>query len=359
MIHTENSGMENNYNNYGTVLLTGGAGFLGTAIIKELLEHDAPVQFDEVRVFDLKEPSVSHDKINFIKRNIKDYDAVNDACKDVDVVIHAAAIVDWGTHSEEEVLAVNTGGTANIVKACQENGVKAMVYTSSLDAVYSGKPLVDVDETLPYPEKHETMYCRSKYLGEVEVIKAAENGLNACVLRPSDIYGENDPFHMGSLINMAKGGFYIRLGDGKSKNQHVYVHNMAFAHLQAAEALMNGNSKVTGNVYFITDGPATNFFNFFDQIVEKAGYRIWPKNLWLPRGLAFGMASLSEGIAWLIRPFKKYHPKFSRFAVTYTCTDYTFSAKKAENDFGFKPKYSEGEAVQRTIDFYRDQRKQG
>jgi len=58
-------------------------------------------------------------------------------------------------------------------------------------------------------------------------------------------------------------------------------------------------------------------------------------------------------MAWMIRPFKRYNPKFSRFVVTYTCTDFTFSAEKAERDFGFQPKYSMEKALKNTIDHYR------
>jgi nucleoside-diphosphate-sugar epimerase len=339
------------------VLVTGGSGFLGKAIIEELLDNNSPVKYGEIRIFDLHSPAVNHDvRIKYIPGDIREYDSVSRACEGCDVVIHSAAIVDWGTRSEEEVLAVNAGGTENVVRACRENNVKALVYTSSLDAVYSGKPLVDIDETIAYPERHETMYCRSKYLGEKTVLGANSDILKTCVLRPSDIYGESDPYHMGSLINMAKGGFYVRLGNGKARSQHVYVYNIAYAHLLAAKALLNGNEKVPGSVYFITDAPGTNFFKFFDRIVEGAGYRIWPKNLWLSRGLAYSLGSLSEGVAWLIRPLKSYYPKFSRFAVTYTCTDFTFTARKAQEEFGFRPKYSEEEAFRRTVAFYRAER---
>lgn len=124
----------------------------------------------------------------------------------------------------------------------------------------------------------------------------------------------------------------------------------------AGEALLSENPKVPGNVYFITDAPGTNFFHFFDRIVEGAGYRIWPKNLWLPRGLAYSMGAISEGFAWIVRPIKKYYPKFSRFAVTYTCTDFTFTTRKAREHFGFQPRYNEAEAVARTIEFYRAER---
>jgi sterol-4alpha-carboxylate 3-dehydrogenase (decarboxylating) len=182
--------------------------------------------------------------------------------------------------------------------------------------------------------------------------------LKTCVLRPADIFGEGDPYHIGSLINMARGGFYVRLGDGRSKCQHVYVGNIAHAHLMAAEALLSGNERVRGKAYFITDGPGSNFFRFFDAIVEAAGYKIWPRNLWLPRRFAYALGSISEAFAFLVRPVKKYSPKMSRFAVTYTCTDYTFGSERAREDFGFSPKYGEEEAFKRTVNHFMQKEKE-
>ena len=210
------------------------------------------------------------------------------------------------------------------------------------------------------------MYCHSKYLSEKLILEAngSENKvtggdlqigsrfLSTCILRPSDIYGEADPYHVDSLISMAKGGFYVRLGNGSSKSQHVYAGNMAWAHVLAAKAMIDGNQAIYGQAYFITDGPAANFFRFFDRIVEGAGYRIRPKNIWIPRRIAYGMGMISEGIALLARPFVKYAPKFSRFAVIYTCSDFTFSSAKALKDFAFVPKYSAEEAYRRTIEYY-------
>ena len=111
--------------------------------------------------------------------------------------------------------------------------------------------------------------------------------------------------------------------------------------------------KIGGNAYFITDGEGTNFFKFFDKIVLASGYKIWPKNIWLPRKIAYSMGAISEFIAVLARPVKRYNPKFSRFAVTYTCNDFTFSSGKAKRDFGFEPRYSEEEALRRTSEFYK------
>lgn len=337
-----------------SILITGGSGFLGKAIIRELLCDDALIKPKEIRVFDIKKYEGDHlAHINFIKGDIQDLESLKRASENVDLIIHSAAIIDWGVKSDEEVLAINVGGTENVLQACIENKVRKLVYTSSLDAVYTGSPLRDIDESQAYPEKHQTSYCRSKYLSEKMVVNANSKELQTCILRPSDIYGEEDPYHIDPLIDMAKSGFYIRLGNGSSKCQHVYVGNMAHAHILAAKALIDEDKKVEGEIYFITEGAGTNFFRFFDRIVLEAGYKIRPKNLWLPKWLAYPMASLTEFSAFLVSPFKKYDVKFSRFAVDYTCNDFTFTSEKAKRDFGFVPKYSLEEAIDRTIEYYK------
>jgi sterol-4alpha-carboxylate 3-dehydrogenase (decarboxylating) len=342
------------------ILVTGGAGFLGKHIVKEFLSLESPVNVGQIRVFDLQkypDPGDLEDtRLSCVQSDIRNPVALHDACKNIDIVIHAAAIVDWGTHSEIEVYEVNVDGTKNVIHACKENKVPVLIFTSSLDSVYNGKPLIDIDENLAFPEKHSNMYCHSKYLSERMVLDANEDKLRTAVLRPADIYGEGDPYHIDSLINMAKNGFYVRLGNGSSLCQHVYVGNMAYAHVLLSMAMIKDPCVVCGETYFITDGPGANFFKFFDQIVEGAGYTIWPRNLWLPQWFAYILGSMTEFIAFILRPFKHHNPKFSRFAVTYTCTDFTFSADKAKKEFGFYLKYGEKEALRRTVEYYKGQR---
>jgi nucleoside-diphosphate-sugar epimerase len=336
------------------ILVTGGTGFLGQNIIKEL--HDQTfMEVNEILNLDVKRPSGEIERLSkHVQGDIRDYETVRNATQGIDAVIHAAAIVDWGTHSPEKVYEVNFTGTENIINACRENDVKYLVYTSTLDVVINGEPLVDIDESQPYPDRSMNMYCESKMLAEKAVINANLDGLKTSILRPSDIYGEGDPYHIDSLINMAKTGFYIRLGNGRSKCQHVYVGNMAWAHIQLLHAMTGENRDVLGQVYFITDGPSANFFSFFDQFVHGSGYKIWPKNLWIPEKLALFMGASNELVAWLLRPVFKTNPKFSRFAVFYTCTDFTFSAEKAIRDFGFLPKYDQHKSLARTIEHYRN-----
>lgn len=334
------------------ILVTGGSGFLGNNIVHEFLQADAPVRAGSIRVFDLKEYKGDH-PVDFIQGDIRDFESVKKACEGMDAVVHSAAVIDWGTHPATYVYDVNVKGTENVIKACRELGIQHLVFTSSLDAIYTGKPLRNIDDTQPYPQKFHNMYCQSKVLGELMVKEANDESLKAAILRPSDIYGPADPYHMNALIGMAKTGFYVRLGNGKAKAQHVYVGNMAYAHVQVLSEIMKGNTKPLGQAYLITDAEGHNFFRFFDQIVEKAGYSIKPRNMWIPRGIAYGMGAISEFIAFLARPIKKYNPGLSRFAVNYTCTDFTFNSKRAEEEFGFRPKYTEEEGIEITASYYK------
>ncbi|MEE4257571.1 MAG: NAD-dependent epimerase/dehydratase family protein [Bacteroidales bacterium] len=334
------------------ILVTGGSGFLGSNIVKEFLQEDAPLKADSVRVLDLKAYKGDY-PVDLVQGDIRDYEIVKKACEGVDAVVHAAAVIDWGTHPASYVYDVNVKGTENVIKACKELGIRYMVFTSSLDAIYTGKPLRNIDDSQPYPTKFHNMYCQSKVLGELMVKEANGKELKTTILRPSDIYGPADPYHMNALIGMAKTGFYVRLGNGTAKAQQVFAGNMAYAHVKVLSEIMNGNKKPLGEAYLITDAEGQNFFRFFDQIVEKAGYSVKPGNMWLPWGIAYSLGAISEFFTFLLRPIKKYNPGLSRFAVNYTCTDFTFNSKRAEEDFGFKPKYSEEEAIEITASYYR------
>ena len=336
------------------ILLTGGSGFLGKAIVHELQAFDSPCKLASLKIFDCAPyDGPLDDRSTFIKGDVCHPQDIEAACVGMDLVIHAAAIVDWGTKSPKEVYRTNFTGTQHVVNACKSNNVSMLVYVSSLDTVITGKPLVNIDESQPYPEKHLNMYCESKCLAEKLVLAENSNTLRTIVLRPSDIWGEGDPYHIPPLINMAKSGFYVRIGDGTSRNQHVYVRNMAWAIVLAAKALVDDKALVKGRAYFITDGPGHNFFTFFDDIVMRAGYTLWPRNVWLPKRFTYALGAMAEYIAFTIRPFKYYVPKLSRFAVMYTSTDFTFTADKAKEDFGFYPKYAQDEAMENTVAYFR------
>ncbi len=336
------------------VCITGGSGFLGTHLVREITDKDSPISVSEIVVYDLAPPPVAiAGRVRHVSGDIRDRTALGRALEGVDIVFHMAAIVDWGTRSPTEVRGVNVEGTEAVVEAARHAGVKVLILTSSLDATFSGREQVDVDESLSYPARHPNMYCRSKMEAELVVNAAHGDDLQTCSLRPADIYGPADPYHMPPLIEMAENGFYVRIGDGSALSQHCYVGNVAVAHLQAARAFLDGRNDHGGRSYFITDGPPANFFTFFDRMVSEAGYTIRPRNLRIPFALFYAMGALVELVTLPVRPVLKRAPRVSRFAAVYTCTTYTFRADRAAADFGFTPKYDEESAVAETIAYYR------
>ena len=102
-----------------TLLVTGGAGFLGRSIVHEALSEASPLKVKELRIYDLKKAEYPDDpRVTCIQGDIRDEEKLKQVLKGVDVVIHSAAIVDWGTYSEEEILSVNAGGTKKVLVGC-------------------------------------------------------------------------------------------------------------------------------------------------------------------------------------------------------------------------------------------------
>lgn len=353
------------------VLVTGGAGFLGRFLVGELQRREGEGRLapSEIRVFDLNPCDFEDpDRVVFTRGDVRAYDGLRAAFEGVDVVFHCAALVDWGQHPGSLVEAVNVDGTRNVIRAAAEAGVRVLVCTSSEDVVYDGSTVVDGDETIPYPKRYGSTYCRTKAEAEQAALSAngmkrnsvgvgADDGepLRTAAIRPCSIFGEGDEFHIGSLIKMARTGTLVRVGDPKARYQPVYVGNVAYAHVLAAEALLRGDEKVAGEAYFITDVPAANFFDFLEPFVEAAGYRVYPRWVRVPGPVMYGVACVVEAVTWLLRPVVRLAPVVSRFAVDYMCHDYTFVSHKARRDLGYVPLYSEEEAVARTMAHYRKQ----
>jgi nucleoside-diphosphate-sugar epimerase len=334
------------------VLVTGGAGFLGRAILRELAQ--APVA--ELRVLDLLEVD-SREFPGVVSRvgDIRDADAVLEACPGVDVVLHAASQIDWGHATPDQLAEVNVGGTENVLRACREARVRGLVYTSSMDAVCGTRPVVRADETLAYPRRFANEYARTKALAEQRVIRADAPELRTCVLRPCGMFGEGDPYHVANVLRIVKAGSLpFRIGDGRAAFQHVYVGNVAHAHVLAMRALLEPDTRVGGEIYFITDdSPAVNFFDFMEPILQELGYALPPKSRSVPYPVMWTIGAFLEGIALACRPFVRFVPTLTRSSVRFVCHDHTFVGEKARRHFGYEPIYSESDAIKRTVDWFR------
>lgn len=336
------------------VLVTGGAGFLGHALIHELLRPDDPVlRPAEVRSFDVR-PAPLRQGVTAITGDVRDPAALRAACDGVDLVIHAASMVDWGLVDAATLRAVNVDGTRNVVDACRAAGVRALVHTSSLDAIDDGQPLLDGDETLPYPPRFPNVYSETKATSEQLVLAADDpDGLRTAVIRPCGLYGERDPYHLGQVLRMAAAMPLVRIGNGRARAQHVYVGNTAHGHLVAARSLLQ-DQVAAGRVYFVTDHPAENFFDFLEPVVTGVGHRVRPWSQAIPFPVAWVLGALTEGLAWAVRPVVTWRPGLSRYGVTWVCKDCTFSSDRIRLELGYAPRYSHAEGLERTIAWFRE-----
>lgn len=349
--------------------ITGGAGFLGRALVRELERSagDLGLGPGSLRLFDTRAPSApTSARVAATNGDIRDYASVRRAFEGVDVVLHCASIVDWGRLPDGLLDEVNVAGTENVLRACREAGVRALVYTSTMDVVYEGRPIRDGDESLPYPPDPTEAYPRTKALAEKAVLAAngspratrdddrAPSTLRTCALRPCGMYGEADPYHVGSVLDMARRGLLrFRMGDGRARFQAVYVGNVAHAHVLAAKRLLDGDDAVAGQVYLVTDHPAQNFFDFMEPIVRGVGLPFPPPGRTVPFAPLYGLAALVEGGARALRPIVRLAPILTRSSVTLVCHDFSFRGDKAARELGYAPIYGRDEAIARTVAYFR------
>lgn len=353
------------------VTVTGGAGFLGRAVVRALLGEDRPSPFGvrEVRVFDLEPgPAEEHQGVRVvpIEGSVCDAAALRRACQGADAVLHLAALVDWGVRPAEEVCAVNLGGTENTLAACLAEGVPALVHLSSEDAVHDGGPISDGDESLPYPTRFPNAYCQSKADGE-RLVRGAQGRrlarpgpegqtrLATAVIRPTSIWGPGDPYHLESIIAMARRMPLTRMGNGRARMQGIYVDNAAHLVLITAQALLGSREGVGGEVFYTTDFPARNFFDFFEPVLTALGLRLLPWRLAVPEPVAYGLGVVNEALAATLRPIVRLTPRLSRYGVRFICQDHTYLTDKAARLLGYAPVVTEPEAFARTIAYYRGQ----
>lgn len=340
------------------VLITGGVGFLGRALVRELTRADGVVRPREVRVLDPRAPDGDGGgEIRYLAGDVRRPADLARACAGVDIVFHLAALIDWGQHLPEVVRAVNLDGTRNVIAACREAGTRALVFTSSLDAIYSGLAAHETDESAPYPASFPSEYCASKAEAEQAVLAAdglplggsSARRLRTIVIRPCSIWGENDPYHIGAMLRLARLGAVARLGRGRPPTQWVYVGNVAHLLVLAAKALWEGRQEAAGQVYFATDFPARNFFDQLEPVVRAVGGRMLPPSLALPHRPVRVLSQLVQLATRGLRPFVALTPLLTPFSVDFVCHEFTVRTDKAARLLGYRPIYSEAEAYARTI----------
>lgn len=176
------------------ILITGGTGFLGSYIVKHLIEKGYAVRaIRRSQKLPLQLCTEISNKVEWLDGDILDMFALQKAFDGVDTVIHAAGIVSFSKWNRTEMYEVNIKGTANMVNMALKNGIKKFIHVSSISAVAMTANGEHVDEEKEWVEnKLTTHYALSKFKGEQEVWRGIHKGLDAVILNPSMILGFGD-----------------------------------------------------------------------------------------------------------------------------------------------------------------------
>ena len=177
------------------VFITGGTGFLGSYIIKELVENGYSIR--AIRRRNSRVPYYIQEsimeKVEWIEGDVLDVVSLEEGMEGMDIVIHSAAIISFLRSERKEMYKINIEGTANVVNAALEKNIKRFVHLSSVAALGRNTNGASINEEKKWEEnKTNTHYARSKQKAELEIWRGAGEGLNTVILNPSTILGYGD-----------------------------------------------------------------------------------------------------------------------------------------------------------------------
>ena len=321
-------------------LVTGGGGFLGSALVKALLARG-----DSVRILARGEyPQLAALGAETLRGDIVDASATAKACEGVDVVFHTAAKAGgWGDKREFE--AINVTGTDHVIAGCRANQVKAFVHTSSPSVVHQHADVEGADESLPYAVDFTADYPRTKMISEQ---RALASGLNVIALRPHFIWGPGDRHLLPRLLLRARAGKLRQVGNRDVKTDTIYIDNCVDAHLLAAERLLK-NSAPEAKAYFISDDAPLGVWTMANRMLQAAGAP--PVGKPVPAWLAYGLGATLEAVHATFGIEKE--PMMTRFAASELSHAQWYSIAAANRDLGYSPKISIETGLQRLAEWCR------
>jgi nucleoside-diphosphate-sugar epimerase len=320
-----------------TALVTGGGGFLGGAIVRQLLDRG-----DSVRSFARGDyPALRELGVDARRGDLGDADAVSAAVESCDVVYHVAAKAGvWGPY--DEFHRANVTGTENVITACRRHGVPKLVFTSSPSVVHGGGDIEGADESLPYPASYESHYPHTKAIAERAVLAANGDGLATTALRPHLVWGPGDRHIVPRIVGQGRKGQLRRIGRRPCLVDHTFVDDGARAHLLAADRLEPG-APPAGRAYFISQGRPVPVWDLANRILEEAG--VPPVTRTVPVGVAVAAAWLMETTYRILG--RRDEPRMTRFVARQLSTAHWFDISAARRDLDYEPQVSLDEGMRR------------
>ena len=319
------------------VLVTGGGGFLGSAIIDRLCSRGERVRSLARGYY----PKLAKLNVLQIQGDLADPDRVEEAVAGCDRIIHTAAKAGvWGPLNA--FYQANVTGTRNILNACIKHRIDRLVYTSSPSVVFDGNDQENIDESAPYPERYLAHYPRTKAEAEQMVLRANGPDLATVALRPHLIWGPGDPHLVPRILDQGGNGKLRLIGARRNLVDSVYIDNAADAHILALDRLRPG-SPIAGQCYFITNDQPIPLADLINGILRAGG--IAPVQKRISPSLAFGAGALLELLHRI--PGLRREPRLTRFVAKQLMTAHWFNIDAAKHDLNYQPTVTIAEGLKR------------
>ncbi len=317
-----------------TCLVTGGAGYVGSALVQRLLDHGL-----KVHSLDLAPQAIEHPRLKVFQGDLRFGSEIEAAFEGVDTVFHTAALINllslYRPAERRLVYEVNCTGTENVVRAARAAGAGALVHTSTFNVVLD-RVLNDKDESLPYAVRTRDLYSQTKIAAERIALGAdSDGGLRTCALRPGGVWGCDTRSLMinSFLTSLAQGKFKVMIGSGRATMDNTHIDNLIDAQLLAARALRQPPQTAGGQAYFITDNEPVNGLKWFQPLVEELG-EPFPR-LSLPGGMMKLVGRGMELAHFLGGP----DPELTYRGIRNLTESSSFRTDKARRDFGYQPRF--------------------
>lgn len=313
-----------------SILVTGGGGFVGSALVRKLVDRGYDVSVIGRRDY----PYLSELGVHCYIGDIGDIDCLTEAFSNIDTVFHAAAKAGiWGPW--QQYWHTNVLGTQHVVRKCQEHGIKRLIYTSTPSVVFAGDDICGGDERLPYAEKFLCNYARSKVMAEQHVLKSNSSALQTCAIRPHLIWGPGDPHLIPRLLERGRARALKVIGNGQNLVDISYIDNVVLAHVLAAEKMVK-SGEIGGQAYFIGQERPVKLWDWINGIFTELD--VEPVTRRVPFLIAYALGGVMEAV-YRILPTQN-EPKMTRFLAEQLAYSHYFSHAKAAREFGYEPAVS-------------------
>ncbi len=326
------------------VIVTGGGGFVGKAVVRLLLARGISVTVIGRNDY----PDVIKMGAIVAQGDIRDQQFLATAFRDHDTVFHIAAKAGiWGGY--QEYFSINVQGTENVLAACRVNGIGRLVYTSTPSVVFRSGDLQGVDEHAPYAEKFLCYYAQTKVMAEKMVLAANTQNLRTTALRPHLVWGPGDTNLIPRLLARGRSGQLKQVGNGENLVDISYIDNVATAHILAADNLQN-EATAAGQAYFVSQGEPVNLWNWINDLFGRLAIPPVAKQISFPKAYTAGF--ILEKLYVLLG--KKEEPPMTRFLAEQLAKSHWFSIEKARRDLRYLPEVSTDEGVDRLVAWLAD-----